>query len=48
MLEKDWTVVILENANHEVIEGGDICQEEGPPADAITPMLAWMAEHFGG
>jgi len=44
---KDWTVVILPNANHEFIEGGGICQSKGPSADLATPLLAWIDQIFG-
>lgn len=38
---KPWTVVTLPNANHDLIENGEICQETGPLADVVTPLLAW-------
>ncbi len=44
---KPWTVVIVPDANHEGIAGGTICQSEGPRADYITPLAAWMNDLFG-
>jgi len=45
---KDWEVVVLENANHDLIEGGSICQTTGPRADVLTPWRAWRDQLFGG
>ncbi|MEM7414447.1 MAG: prolyl oligopeptidase family serine peptidase [Gemmatimonadota bacterium] len=45
---KPWTIVTLPNANHDLIENGAICQETGPLADVVTPLLAWKADVIDG
>lgn len=40
---KDWTVVVLPNANHDLVENGSICQTEGPIAPVLEPLNAWLA-----
>lgn len=47
-LGKPWTIVVLENANHSMIEGGAICQEAGEPADFATPWVTWFNGLYGG
>lgn len=39
---KDWTVVVFEEANHDMVDGGSICQETGPLADVLTPIREWL------
>ncbi len=41
---KDWTVHVFPDANHELITGGATCQEDGEPADFVTPMLVWLGD----
>ena len=43
---KDWTVVIIPNANHDLIDNGTICQTDGPLADVISPLLDWWERRF--
>ncbi len=46
VFQKDWTIVVLPNANHDLIENGTICQTEGPLADVFTPLRDWFAKEF--
>ncbi len=43
-LQKEWTVVVLPGANHDLIENGSICQVDGPLADVLTPISQWFAD----
>lgn len=43
-LPKEWTVVVLDGANHDLIEDGSICQVDGPLADVLTPISQWFAD----
>lgn len=44
--DRDWTVEVFPNANHDLIDGGTICQTEGPLVDVLTPMRRWMEGRF--
>ena len=48
VVDKPWTLVTLENANHDLIEGGSICQVEGPLADVLSPLREWTRGLFRG
>ena len=40
--DKDFTIIVLENANHSWVEGGAMCQESGRFVDALTPIFGWL------
>lgn len=42
--DKDWTALVFPEANHSLIAGGAICQEEGEVVDFISPMIGWLEE----
>jgi pimeloyl-ACP methyl ester carboxylesterase len=41
-LGKDFTIQTFPNCNHNFIEGGGICETEGPRVDWPRPMLDWL------
>ena len=45
---KDWTWEVFEDANHDLIVGGSICQTEGEQPDFLTPLRAWLERVMGG
>lgn len=47
-LGKDWTWEVFEDANHDLIVGGTICQTEGVQADFLTPLRSWLERVIGG
>lgn len=42
-LKKDISIIVFPNANHCLIEGGIMCQTEGPFVDALTPTFEWLS-----
>ena len=47
-LGKDWTIEVSPTANHELIENGEICQADGPPAeDVLSRISEWVARVVG-
>lgn len=45
---KEWTILVFPNANHDFVENGGICQEEGPFTDAIPPLRDWLTGYLCG
>lgn len=41
--QKNFTFIVFQNANHCLIEGGIMCQTEGPFVDALTPTFEWLS-----
>ena len=41
---KDWTIVTLPDANHSLIDDGEICEEGPPTADAIGPLVTFVQQ----
>lgn len=39
---RDWTVVTLPNANHELVDGGSICETGPPTIDALVNILGFL------
>ena len=40
---KNWTVIVYPDANHSLIQGGEVCQEVGPMVDIFSDIGAWLA-----
>ncbi len=39
---KDWTIVTLPDANHDLIDNGEICEQGPATADVFTPIMAFL------
>lgn len=41
-LHKDFTIVVFPNANHSLVTGGAMCQEDGPRVGVSDAMFGWL------
>ena len=46
-LKKDFTIIVFPNANHELVDGGAMCQSEGPRTGVMEAIFAWLLPRVG-
>jgi len=46
-LHKDFTIVEFPNANHELVDGGAMCQSDGPRTGVLEAVFDWLLPRVG-
>ncbi|MBI4502279.1 MAG: prolyl oligopeptidase family serine peptidase [Gemmatimonadetes bacterium] len=46
-LQKDFTITVFPNANHELVDGGTMCESEGPRPGVMEAIFGWLLPHLG-
>ncbi len=46
-LQKDFTISVFPNANHELVDGGAMCESDGPRPGVMEAVFAWLLPRVG-
>ncbi len=46
-LQKDLTISVFPNANHELVDGGAMCESDGPRPGVMEAIFGWLLPRLG-